>query len=238
MDEIIRSECKYVFQDSSQLSKPFWKVILEINKAVLVARNISPIMKIFLLEALSTIRSVDSTVLARTRMLSLDLEPCFLKNFKDTMCNTNLQSLQTCSWRRNIEIWVFKDSVGRFFGLRSLRGLGQGRSLLRLSFLGSNLCDIRWKGGNRGGFCLFHGEGRIFQALHVVCPRFCWVLHYRLNFVVIFILLYPISSGGLLSAINLGIRARDISGAFRILWFGRNCSSGSRSWFWTWNISL
>ena len=134
------------------------------------------------------------------------------------MCNTNLQkSLQTCSWRRNIEIWVFKDSVGRFFGLRSLRGLGQGRSILRLSFLGSNLSDISWKGRDGGGFCLFHGEGRILQALPVVYSRFCWVLHYRLNFVVIFILLNPISSGGLLSAINLGIRARDISGAFGIL---------------------
>ena len=132
------------------------------------------------------------------------------------MCNTNLKkfkSLPTCSWWRNIEIWVFKDSVGRFLGLRSFRGLGQRRSLLCLSFLGSNLRDVSWKGGNGGGFCLFHGEGRILEALHIVCSRFCWV-HYRLNFVVIFILLNPISSSGLLGAINLGIRARDISGAF------------------------
>ena len=132
------------------------------------------------------------------------------------------KSLRTCSWRRNIEIWVFKDSVGRFFGLR---GQGGRRGLLRLSFLGSNLSGIGWKGGDRGGFCLVHREGRILEAFNIVCwAIFCRVHWHRLNFVVIFILLNPISSSGLLGAINLGIRACDISGAFRILWFGGNCS--------------
>ena len=230
MDEIILSECKYVFQDSSQLSKPFWKVILEINKAVLVARNISPIMKIFLVRSSKHHQMCCFTVLVHTRMLSLDLEPCFLKS-KIFQCITTLDifTLQTCYWRRNIEIWVFKDSVGRFLGLR---GQGGRRDL---SFLGSNLGGVSWKGGDRGGFCLVHGEWGILEAFNIGCwARFCWVQWHRLNFVVIFILLNPISSSGLLGAINLGIRARDISGAFRILWFGGNCSR-CRTRFGTWN---